>query len=110
MIDLSMYADKAAQLSSPLSRKAGVKIRAPSPSLLPPRPPIVGGISSSTNTATAGSSGSGSHIYKVGTELDMQYDDDSLDLQGTPNGKETYTFMHLYIERTLLLFCISTSA
>lgn len=59
MIDLSMYADKAAQLSSPLSKKASVKIRAPSPSLLPPRPP------------TSVSSVSGGHMYSESNQVEL---------------------------------------
>ena len=78
MIDLSMYADKAAQLSSPLSKKAGVKIRAPSPSLLPPRPPAA---------SAAGSSG-GSQTYNT-NDPNTQIDDASVDLKGIPNGMYT---------------------
>ena len=81
MIDLSMYADKAAQLSSPLSKKASVKIRAPSPSLLPPRPP------------TSVSSISSGNMYSESNQVElnaMQSTGGSINLQGVPNGKHLY--------------------
>lgn len=88
MIDLSMYADKAVQLSSPQSKKSNVKIRAPSSSLLPPRPPRPPNIGSgNSHLATTSNSNS---------DPNFQYDaSGSLNLQGIPidNPPNTYPFI-----------------
>ena len=90
MIDLSMYADKAVQLSSPQSKKSNVKIRAPSSSLLPPRPPRPPNIGSgNSHLATTSNSNS---------DPNFQYDaSGSLNLQGIPNGTFYCTVINIQV-------------